>query len=142
LSITVKYKLPSLKKADKFFKSGMDKVISEIAWDTVDEISTKFLQGKTGAGRNMPELNSSYQTMKMKKYGRGKRDLTKTGAMLSEMKPFKSGRRQIITFRGDEYRKARYNQEILNKKGGQKFMTVSKKWVKSMRDYFNEKMAF
>ena len=151
--MSVQVKLPFIKNTKKFLSEESGKVLAQIAADTIDEITTNFSKGKTGAGRSMPKLSSGYQSYKMNETGRGKRDLfgpgrkaTKKnpgsigGAMLASLKAVKDGDGYEIAFGADEIDKARGNQDAISKKGGGRFMSVSKKWIASMVDYYLRRM--
>lgn len=139
----IEVNLPSVDKAQDFLRKKYIQTLGIISNDTVDVLKENFAKGRTGAGQNMPPLEERYKRRKGNADGRFKRDLTgikNGGAMVGSMKPKKKGDGWVVTFGGGELDKARYNQDILNKKGGMRFMSVSKKWVKEMTDFFNDRM--
>ena len=141
--MSVQVKLPFIKNTKKFLSEESGKVLAKIASDTIDEITENFKKAKTGAGRSMPKLDNRYQTKKMKATGRGKRDLmgvTDAGKMLASLKAVKDGDGYEIAFGADEIDKARGNQDAISKKGGGRFMSISKKWIASRVEYYFRRM--
>ena len=63
--MSVQVKLPFIKKTERFLTSGHDKVLAQIAADTIDEITENFSKAKSGAGNGMPKLDNKYQTRKI-----------------------------------------------------------------------------